>query len=576
MNKTIHQTVFDKAKKNPFKSALGYKKGRIYYSVNYRDLVKKIKKFSSALQILGIKKGDKIAILSENRPEWAISDLAIMSAGAIVVPVHSTLSSKIIQYILNHSEAKILIVSNNDLLSKVFSYKDKLRHLEKIITFEELSSEQKEGIEKEVLSFRELNNNKLEFDEVEMNSDDVCSIIYTSGTTGLPKGVMLTHDNFLSNAASVNEAIPVKRNDVFLSFLPLSHVLERLAGYYVPLIFGAKIVYAESVKQLPVNLREVKPTVLICVPRIFERFHDAVWDKVNKSSSLERKLFLWALKRERGSFSHKIVSALIFNKIRRQMGGRLRLAISGGASLSDQIERFFLKIGILILEGYGLTETSPVIAVNRERNLKIRTVGKIISGVSVEIDAETKEILVKGSNVMKGYFRNEEETEKAFDRYKWFHTGDLGYVDKDGFLTVIGRSKEMIVTSGGKNVWPEAIENLLDSDKYITGSMVIGHKRKFISALIFPDWEEIRVFLKENNMPNQEPERLINNPKVIEKIEERIERINGNLNDYERIKKFKIIANEFSQERDELTPTLKLRRHVVEGGYKKEIELMYS
>lgn len=575
MNKTIPEAVFEVAAKNSSKHALCYKKRGVYYNISYKDLVKRIQNFSGALKSLGIGKNDKIAILSENRPEWAVSDLAIMSLGAIVVPVHSTLSTKIIQYILNHSEAKILIVSNSDLINKVFAGKEDLPHLEKVIIFEKLSLEQKEGLEKEVLFWDELNKNKFQFEKGEFNHDDVCSIIYTSGTTGLPKGVMLTHNNFLSNAEAVNKIIPVKKNDIFLSFLPLSHVLERLAGYYVPLLFLGKIVYAEGMKQLADNLKEVKPTILICVPRIFERFHDKVWDKVNKSS-FEKRFFLWALKRERGSFLYKIANVFIFKKIRMQMGGRLRLAISGGASLSDHIERFFLKIGIVILEGYGLTETSPVISANTEEHFKIRTVGRVIPGVEVEIDPEDKEILVKGPSVSKGYFKNEEETEQAFDKRGWFHTGDLGHLDKDGFLTVIGRKKEMIVTSGGKNVWPETIENLIDSDKYITGSMVIGHGKKFVSALVYPDWEEVRLFLKENNLPNEEPEKLVYNPDVIKKIESRIEKINEGLNDYEKIRKIKIIENEFSQERDELTPTLKLRRHIIEKHYRKDIESLYG
>lgn len=574
MNKSIPEAVFETAKNYPNKTALCHKKDGIYYSISYQEMAEKIKGFAASLQLLGIKKEDKIAILSENRPEWAVSDLAIMTAGSVVVPIHSTLSSKTIQYIINHSEAKILLVSNNDLLNKAFINKDDFPYLEKVITFEKLSLEQKEKTEKEIIFFKDIIF-KDDFEEIELNPEDICSIIYTSGTTGLPKGVMLSHSNFLSNAEAVNKAIPVKKGDVFLSFLPLSHILERLAGYYVPLIFGASIVYAESIKQLQNNLKEAKPTILICVPRIFERFHDAVWDKVNKSSIFQKKIFLWALKRKKGSLLYNLADALVFKKIRKQLGGRLRLAISGGASLDDHIERFFLKMGVLVLEGYGLTETSPVIAANREKDLRIKTVGKIIPGVEVQIDPESKEILVKGPNVMKGYYKNEGETEKAFDNKGWFHTGDLGYIDKDEFLTVIGRKKEMIVTSGGKNIWPETIENTLNSDKYITSSMIIGHKKKFVSALIFPDWQEIKTFLEKSNLSNQSPEKLCHEPIVIEKIKERIDKINDNLNDYEKIKKFTVIPNDFSQERDELTPTLKLRRHIVERHYLKEIESMY-
>ncbi|MBI2053827.1 MAG: long-chain fatty acid--CoA ligase [Candidatus Staskawiczbacteria bacterium] len=578
MYKAIPEVFFETAKKFPKKSAFLYKKGGVYFPIAYKEAASQVKILGSALQKCGVNKGDKVAILSENRPEWAISDMAIMAAGGITVPLHTTLSTKAISNVLKHSEAKILIVSNSDFLNKVLLGQEHLKYLEKIVFLEKLTEAQKKNLTKKVLSWKaffSLHKNEVS-EKIFLDPDDVCSIIYTSGTTGTPKGVLLSHRNFLSNVEAINEIVPVKESDVFLSFLPLSHVLERTAGYYMPLCFGATIAYAESIKQLSVNLKEVKPTVLISVPRIFEKFHDAIWDRINFSNPVKQKIFKWALKQEKNTFWHRLADIVVFKKIKSLLGGKLRLTVSGGASLNENLGRFFLKIGILILEGYGLTETSPVISVNQENDFKFGAVGKIIPGVKVKI-AETKEIFVKGPNIFKGYFKNRNGTKSAFDKDGWFHTGDLGFMDKQGFLTIIGREKEMIVTSGGKNIWPEPIENLLNNDRFIHQSMIVGDKNKFISALIVPDWQEVKRHMKEKNLPLKEPGKLARDPDILAVFQQRIDnKINPNLSEYEKIKKFKLLPQEFSQEQDELTPTLKLRRHIIENHYKKTIESFYS
>lgn len=577
MYKSIPEIFFETAKKYPNKQALLYKKEGVYFPITYKELSKKITIFSRKLQDLGVGKGDKVAILSENRPEWVISDISIMATGAIVVPLHTTFNPKAVGGVLNHCQAKILIVSNSNLLNKVLLGQKYLKHLKKIIFLENLTAAQKETLSNKVLSWKAIfsQNQNSEPEKIFLDPDDCCSIIYTSGTTGKPKGVILTHRNFLSNVEAVNEVVPVKENDVFLSFLPLSHVLERLTGYYMPICYGATIAYAESIKQLSVNLREVKPTIMISVPRIFEKFHDAIWDKINSSSSFKKKVFKWALRQKSNSLRYKVADFFVFKKIRQQLGGKLRLTISGGASLNENIGRFFLKMGILILEGYGLTETSPVISANQEHSFKFGTVGKIVPGVKVKI-TDDKEILVKGPNVFQGYLKNKVETKSSFDKEGWFYTGDLGFIDKQGFLTVIGRLKEMIATSGGKNVWPERVENLLNNDRFISQSIIIGDKRKFVSALIVPDWKEIEIYLKENNLPLQEHDKLIKSPELFAIFQERINtKINPNLNEFEKIKSFKLLPQEFSQEQDELTPTLKLRRHIIENHYKRSIEAMY-
>ncbi|SRR3989339_779914 len=578
MFKAIPEIFFEIAEKFSNNTALLYKKEGVYFPITYKEFAEKVKIFGGSLSALGVQKGDKVAILSENRPEWVISDLSVMAIGAVVVPLHTTFNSKAVCNVLNHSQAKILIVSNSSLLNKVLVGQKKLKNLKKIIFLENLTATQKEGFSNKVLSWKAIfsQNQKNGFEKIFLDPDDCCSIVYTSGTTGKPKGVVLSHRNFLSNVEAINEIVPVKENDVFLSFLPLSHILERTIGYYVPICYGAKIAYSEGVKQLQANLKEIKPTVMISVPRVFEKFHDAIWDKINSSPAIQKRIFKWALKQNKNTFTYKIANFLVLKKVRAKLGGKLRLTISGGASLNENIGKFFYKIGVLILEGYGLTETSPVISANREYDFKFGTVGKIIPGVKIKI-TESKEVLVKGPNVFGGYFRDKKESKDCFDKDGWFYTGDLGFLDKQGFLTIIGRGKEMIVTSGGKNVWPEPIENLLSSDRFISQAMVVGNGRKFISALIVPDWQEIEIYLKEQNLPLKEHDQLLKDPMILDIFQKRIdEKINPNLQDYEKIKKFKLLPQEFSQEQDELTTTLKLRRHIIEKHYSRGIEKMYE
>ncbi|MDP3883238.1 MAG: long-chain fatty acid--CoA ligase [Candidatus Staskawiczbacteria bacterium] len=578
MYKAIPEIFFETAKKHQNKPALLYKKEGVYFPIKYGELSKRVISVASAFKNLGLESGEKVAILSENRPEWVIADLATMFLGGIVVPLHTTFNPRVICNVLNHCKAKILVVSNDELLNKVLLWQKQLKHLKKIIFLGKLTLAQKQVLTSKVLTWKAIlsQNQDKECEETFLDPDSPCSIIYTSGTTGAPKGVVLTHRNFLSNVEAVNEVVPVKQADVFLSFLPLSHILERLTGYYMPICYGATIAYAESAKQLAENLKEIKPTIMISVPRIFEKFHDAIWDKVNSSSDFQKKIFKWALKQKKNTFRYKVADYLAFKKIRQKMGGRLRLTISGGASLNENIGRFFSKVGITILEGYGLTETSPVISANRENDFKFGTVGKLIPGVKVKI-ADNKEVLVKGPNVFQEYFNNKKQTSKTFDKEGWFCTGDLGFLDKQGYLTIIGRGKEMIVTSGGKNVWPEKVENLLNDDKFISQAMVIGNSRKFISALLVPDWQEIEIYLKEQSLPLEEHDRLIKNSVLLGAFQKRLsEKINPKLNDFEKIVKFSLLPQEFSQDRDELTPTLKLRRHIVESHYSKTIEKMYN
>ncbi len=563
MNETIPENFFKVADKFGNKTALMHKKSGSYVYISYNELSEQVEIFAEFLQNIGVKKGDKIAILSENRPEWVVADLATMAVGAITVPLHTVFIAKTISKILEHSEAKIIIVSNGRLFKKIF---EGTGQIEKVIFLENNIPENLlSGIE--IIKWESifLQNKKNKFKRNLFHQDDICSIIYTSGTTGEPKGVMLSHKNFLSNVDAVDKAIPVKKEDIFLSFLPLSHVFERMAGYYMPLLRGARVAYAQSVKDLSLNIKEVRPSLLICVPRVFEKFNDEIWDRIN-ASVFKKNIFTWALAQKKNSFMGAMADFFVFRKVRKEFGGRVRLTISGGAALNAKIAKFFHKIGILVLEGYGLTETSPVISANMENNFKFGSVGKIMEGVEVKI-SPSKEILVKGPNVFTGYYKDQSYTNYCFDKEGWFHTGDLGFFDNSGFLTIIGRAKEMIVTSGGKNIWPEPIENMLNDDRFIWQSVILGDKRKFVSALIVPDWQEMKIYFNGKIPTSQQVQEIIR-----QRIEEKI---NPDLDDFEKIKKFRILPKILSAESGELTATLKLRRHIILEKNRQLIESMY-
>lgn len=572
---TIEGTIIENfertVKKYPHKKALMYKEKGIYHSISFDDFFRRVKIAARALQELGIGKGDRVAILSNNRPEWAITDLATMMIGAISVPIHMNLSAKIIHYILNHCGAKAIVVSSEEQLNKISQAE--LNSLGNFIFLGEITDEIK-GSKDSIISWNEFmarGGSGLDQDfALDIKEDDVCTIIYTSGTTGLPKGVELTHKNFVSDVLMTNLAIPALSTDVFLSFLPLSHVLERTGGYYMALCAGATIAYAENIKSLAKNLKEVRPTILICVPRIFEKFYEVIWDKTKKKK-LQRIIFHWALKQKTGTIGKLLADIMVFAKVRKSFGGRLRLTISGGACLNEKMAKFFHKMGILILEGYGLTETSPVVAVNREANYKFGTVGLPLEGVQIKMTSD-KEILIKGDNVMKSYYQNPQETADSIDGDGWLHTGDFGFIDSDGFLIVIGRKKEMIVTSGGKNIWPEHIELELNYDRFIAQSIIIGHNQKFISALIVPHRKELSDYLKEKGMDKYD----LADPLVQQIYNRCIDKVNSNLSDYEQIKKFVLLPREFSQELDELTPTLKIRRNAIEHHFEEVINKIYN
>lgn len=580
------------SQKFPTKIAYMFKSHGAYQSKTFSEVQTMVYQLAAGLKAMGVEKGDKVLLLSENRLEWALTDYAILSLGAITVPIYPTLLPSHIEFIINNSEGKVIFISGIHQLQKVNEVKHKTPLLKNIILMEGES-------EKEILSWNQLLKQGAEFlrqnpkiiDTIvkEIDRNDLASIIYTSGTTGIPKGVMLTHGNFLSNIEGALEALHVDEHDVFLSFLPLSHIFERMAGHYLATHTGATIAYAENIETVAQNLQEVHPTVMTSVPRFFEKVYARVLDSVEEGPPIKKKIFLWAIEvgkkanfyKQKGiplhgflKIKYKIADKLVYSKLRERVGGRARLFVSGGAPLSREIGEFFNAAGLLLLEGYGLTESSPVITVNRENNFKFGSPGLPLMNVEVKI-TEDGEILTRGPHVMQGYYKNEQDTREAIDSEGWLHTGDIGYIDKDGFLFITDRKKNIIVTSGGKNVAPQPIENLLVTSKYIEQSVVLGDKRKYCTAFIVPNLNNLKSYAEKNNIRYQNDDDLLNNPAINQLIRQEIDAISGDLASYETIKKFRLLKDPFTIESGELTPSLKVKRNVVEQRYRDLIDEMY-
>ena len=568
-----------------------YKEEGSYVPISTDEVAKRVKNICLGLKDLGLESGDKLIIFSGNRPEWVMTDLANQCLGSITVPIYTTLLPEQVRYIIDNSDAKIVCFSDEEQWNKIKEVKYALNKVEHYITF---ASQAPDGVStlSEVMARGKTLDNQDSglFEQMALagEPDDVASIIYTSGTTGVPKGVMLTHQNFVSNIQSVSTVIEFSEKDTVLSFLPLAHVLERMVTFTY-LYKGCSIAYAESIDTVGENLLEVKPHIMVSVPRVFEKIYAKVIDNVLASSSLKRKIFFWAVKvgKEYGrrklekqpipkSLQRKrgLAEKLVFSKVIEKTGGRVRFFVSGGAPLSKDIADFFYALGLVVLEGYGLTETSPVISVNTFENLKFGSVGKLIPGVEVKI-AEDGEILSKGPHIMKGYYRMEAETLEAI-KDGWFYTGDIGHIDEEGFLVITDRKKDIIVTSGGKNVAPQPIENLLKTNPYISNVVVLGDRRKFISALIIPDFEKIENYAKSKNIFYSSLRELIINEKIVSFIEAEVTNMTTNLAPYEKVKKIRLLEREFEIEQDEVTPSLKVKRNIVRDKHKKLIDEMYS
>ncbi len=590
---SLAEMFMDVCNKYPEKTGMMYKSEGEFHSITFSEIQDTTFKLAAGLHSLGVRKGDRVLILSENRKEWAFTDYANQLLGAITVPIYATLLPRHIEYIINNCEGKVIVLSGHHQLEKIQEIRDKLPHLqhiilmdgeapEDVISWEAILEKGKENLQK--------NPDLIETTSREVQRDDLASIIYTSGTTGVPKGVMLTQGNFLSNVEGAIQVIPVNNQDTFLSFLPLSHVFERMAGHFLPFHVGATIAYAESIETVAENLQEVHPTIMTSVPRFFEKVYARVMESLEEGSPLKKKIFLWAIEVGKQALvykqknlplkgmlkrKHNLANKLVYSKLRERVGGRIRMFISGGAPLSREINEFFNAAGLTLLEGYGLTETSPVISVNRLDKFKIGSVGLPLPNVEVKI-AEDGEILTRGPHVMKGYYKNEEETRETIEPDGWLHTGDIGYLDKEGFLFITDRKKNIIVTSGGKNVAPQAIENLLITSRYIEQSVVIGDKRKYCSALIVPNMDNLKAFAKEKGISYANEDELLQKEEIQVLIRQEIDNVSTDLASYETIKKFRLIKTPFSIEAGDLTPTLKVKRNVVEQKYKDLIDEMYA
>jgi long-chain acyl-CoA synthetase len=509
--------------------------------------------------------------------------------------VYPTMTAKQIEYIFNDAGVRFAIVSNQFQLSKVTKIACDVPTLEKTVIMGESPDPHQHGIVgfSAVMNvgeaFERENPDHLLASVKMVKPDDLLTIIYTSGTTGNPKGVMLTHSNLCSNIQSAAEAIPFGTGDLLLSFLPLSHSFERMAGYYTGIACGATLAFAESVETVRENMLEVRPTIVTTVPRLFERIHSRIIKQVDAGSPLRRKLFRWAMGVGRRyaacvregnvspalSVQHSLAEALVFSKIKSRTGGRMRFFVSGGAALGREFGEFFEAVGLCIIEGYGLTESSPVISVNRLDNYRFGTVGHPIRGVEVRI-AEDGEILARGPNIMKGYWNNPEATREAIDGGGWLHTGDIGMIDAEGFVQITDRKKHLFVSSGGKNIAPQPIENLFLSSKYIEQFMLVGDRRMFLTALIVPDFDALREFADSEGITYATNSDLAVHPRINELIRTDIHQIQKDLANYERVRKFTLLDRQFSIEEGELTPTQKVRRRVIEERYAHLIEGMYE
>ena len=561
-----------------------------------RELVDRVRDLSLGLSALGMARGDHVALLSESRPEWLVADFAILTAGAVTIPIYPTLSSEQIGFILSDSRASIAIVSTSTQLDKVLAAAPSVPSLRAIVLMEPVPAGLASSVQ--VLSFKAVAGSghqtivegwgiAREFQERAraVRPDDLATIIYTSGTTGTPKGVMLTHGNLAANVAGVLAVLDLNEDDTALSFLPLCHAFERTVAC-VCLASGVSLIFAESIDTIARDLLKVRPTVMSAVPRVFEKLHARVLEKGAQASGLRRKVFDWSMSVavRRGThvaagtsmplglaLGSRIADAQVFAKIRDGIGGRLRWAVSGSAPLNRDIASFFLGIGLPILEGYGLTETAPVLSVTPPRRIRLGTVGPPLPNLELQI-ADDGEVLARGPNVMRGYFERPDET-RAVLVDGWFHTGDIGALDEHGYLKITDRKKELLVTSGGKKIAPQPIEERLRADPLVNEAMVVGDRRHFPAALIAPNFHALaaRLRLDEHAIRSR-----VSADDVRALFQPIVDDVNRHLAQYERIKKFVLVAEEFTVATGELTPTLKIKRHVVLDKYRDVIEGMYS
>jgi long-chain acyl-CoA synthetase len=593
MTESIAGLFYGQVESNKGQTALRRKKDGGYVDIKWEDYGSNVRKLACKLIDLGIQEGDKIAMFSYNCPEWAYMDLAALSIRAVVVPIYFKSNALQVEFILRDSKTSLIMAGDESQLATVNSIKGRLPDLKKVI----YAGERVPGNDPEALTVSSLFNGdadkvsaaELERRIGEIQPDDIATLVYTSGTTGEPKGVMLSHKNLLANVRSDLTAVSMGKDDVGLSFLPTSHVLDRVVVHYMNVVIGGTIAYAGSLESVLEDIMLVRPTAMCGVPRMFEKIYSGIFDRINSGPGLQKKLFHWAV--DAGSavvtrraakkpvnpwlkLNYALADALIFVKIRKLFGGRMKLFASGGAHLQEEIDIFFRAIGIPIMHGYGLTEATCTVTLNTRDDFKPGTLGRPLPGVKISI-AEDEEILISGDLIMKGYYNRPEESAEALAG-GWLHTGDMGYIDAQGYLVMTDRKKDILVTSGGKNISPQRLETLLRVSRFVEQAVIIAERRRFVSALIVPDFLQLKQFCAGAGIEYTVPEDMVKKPEVIKLYEAEVDRVNGKLDSYEKIKSFVLMPQELTAEAGELTYTLKVKRRVVDEKYRAIIDKMYE
>ena len=593
--RSIPQMLQVNAEKHAECPAISFKKGGGYLTLNYQQFYTRVLMTARGLRKAGMQPGDNVAIFSENRAGWVIADLGIQSAQGVSVPIYATNTGAQAAYVINHSSTKIVFVSDRIQYEKLLAVRDQIPQVELVISFERFLGER--NLPVYTLYQLSETSHPIQIDEKqqieaqigEIDPEDLITVIYTSGTTGVPKGVMLTQYNMAVDAwYGIQSAGADSMTGTFLSFLPLSHVLERTAGYYAVLMSGGHIAFAEEVDKVVENIVEVKPTAMISVPRLFEKIYSRIYEGAHLLSPAKRQMFHKAVEVGREyvyqkyvkrqptgllGFKYKIYDRLVFRKIRKRFGGNMKFFISGGAPLDKTINEFMWIIGIPVFEGYGLTETSPAVTLNSLHENRFGSVGKALGDAEFKL-AEDGELLVKGSAIMRGYYRDEKATADAFVD-GWFKTGDIARIDDEGYIYIVDRKKEIIVTAGGKNIAPQPMENTLKLDKYISQAYLHGDRKPYLVAILTPNLERLLEFAHEKHIDYLGVDDLVANDQVQQLYVERIAQFNQDLPAYETIKKFILLPREFSAEGGELTPTMKLKRKAIYNTYKDKIDHLY-
>ncbi len=587
----VFKTLVRKHKRS---DTLNFKRDGSWQSISSDEMLARIRSIAAGLYSIGVRHGDRVAILSESRVEWTLADAGCIFAGAIDVPIYPTLTPPQVQYILNDSGARVLVLANHDKFVELKDVLPKCPEVKNIIYFEADQVAPGEGLTFAEVEERGRQSQQEQSDlndqlERQARPEDLATIIYTSGTTGEPKGVMLTHSNLVSNLIDSSGHLSFGEHDIALSVLPLSHVFERQA-MYMYLNQGMSVYYAESLETIGPNLREVRPTILVGVPRIFEKIYARIRERAAEGGRSHVLLLSWAVNVAREyarrvvahkplslwlKLKHSLASRLVFSRWRQAFGGRIRVLVSGGAALPEDLGYIYLGAGIPIIQGYGLTETSPVITTGQLEDNRIGTVGKAIPNVQIRI-AEDGEIEARGPNIMRGYYNKPAETRAVLTEDGWFKTGDIGTIDADGFLRITDRKKELFKTSGGKYISPQPIEQAIKESRFVNQVVLIGQGRKFPAALIVPNWEQIDSYTKLKGIEMTNRSELCRHPRIIDLFERQIEKLTTNFARYERVKKIALLENELTIESGELTPTLKVKRRVIDEKYRDVIEQLYS